>query len=238
MAYRLGAGLHIFRARAPVVCRGGLMVVSGESGGDFQGGDAAGLCREILRECQARHFSGVILDLSPPLAEPLPRAVALLAHQLARGGLACYLPEDCAGYADSAHLMVSSALSGGTLETRLGEAVARFGPGRVVLALERGAEDFFLPAPRGAGRPLSRAELRGRMDELAPAVFFSREFCAHYFTYTDGGNGAHFVLFDDLGSLTRKLALAEGLGIRRFFFSYEQVEDLLPALLRGGATAG
>ena len=42
---------------------------------------------------------------------------------------------------------------------------------------------------------------------------------------------AHFVLFDDSGSLLRKLSLARDLGIERAVFAFPEVEDILPQLL-------
>jgi spore germination protein YaaH len=69
------------------------------------------------------------------------------------------------------------------------------------------------------------------MEQMAPSVFFSNELCAHYFTYMNRDSGAHFVLFDDVGSIQKKLSLAEEMGIRRFFLFYHQMDDLLPDIL-------
>ena len=44
-------------------------------------------------------------------------------------------------------------------------------------------------------------------------------------------SGAHFVLFDDAGSIRKKLRLAEALGIERALFFYPEVSDLLPDIL-------
>ena len=103
---------------------------------------------------------------------------------------------------------------------------------RVALAVERVAEDFFLPSPTGQGMPLTREELRQRLEERAPSVFFSSELCAHYFTYMSRQNGAHFVLFDDAGSIRKKLQVARNLGISSAVLAYPQVDDLLPELLK------
>ena len=69
------------------------------------------------------------------------------------------------------------------------------------------------------------------MEERNPSVFFSSELCAHYFTYMSKENGAHFVLFDDAGSIRKKLHVANSLGIRQAVLSYPQVEDLLEDIL-------
>ena len=114
---------------------------------------------------------------------------------------------------------------------RLQEAVQRFG--RVVLAVERVAEDFYLPSPTGQGTPLTRDELAQRLEERAPQVYFSTDLCAHYFTYMSDASGAHFVLFDDAGSIRKKLQLARQLDIGEALLPYAQVDDLLPELLGG-----
>ena len=69
------------------------------------------------------------------------------------------------------------------------------------------------------------------MDDRAPTVFFSNELCAHYFTYMSKQNGAHFILFDDAGSIRKKLHIARSLGVADAVLAYPQVDDLLPELL-------
>ena len=122
-------------------------------------------------------------------------------------------------------------MTGGSLRQRLGEAVERYGAGRVALAVERTAADFFLPSPDGQGRPLTREELKARLEERSPSVFFSDELCARYFTYMNRQSGAHFVLFDDAGSIRKKLRLAEALGIDRALLCYPEVSDLMRDIL-------
>ena len=102
---------------------------------------------------------------------------------------------------------------------------------RVALAVERVAEDFFLPSPTGQGMPLTREELKQRMEERSPSVFFSNELCAHYFTYMSKQNGAHFVLFDDAGSIRKKLQIARSVGVSHALLAYPQVDDLLTDIL-------
>ncbi|MBQ5620072.1 MAG: hypothetical protein IIU94_03780, partial [Alistipes sp.] len=61
-----------------------------------------------------------------------------------------------AAAAPNACVLISSALSGGTLEHRLTQALSRFGPERTVLALERAAEGYGVtfvdPSPAVARR--------------------------------------------------------------------------------------
>ena len=45
-------------------------------------------------------------------------------------------------------------------------------------------------------------------------------------------NGVHFVLYDDAGSIRKKLDIAGRMGITRAFLPYGQADDLLPRLLK------
>ena len=208
-AYRVGGGPHLFRANMPVSVRGGLMALDCVG---FDGrGEAGPFCQEVLRECSARGYDGILCDFE---GRPL-----------------LYVPEAYGDCTDSAKVLISSALSGGSLLQRLEDAIQRYGQGRVVLAVERAAEDFFLPSPTGQGQPLTTAELAQLMEARSPSVFFSTELCAHYFTYMSRENGAHFVLFDDAGSIRKKIQVARRLGIRQAVLAYPQVADLLEAIL-------
>ena len=92
-------------------------------------------------------------------------------------------------------------------------------------------QDFFLPSPTGQGVPMTGEELEKKMEELSPSVFFSNELCAHYFTYMSPKTGAHFVLFDDAGSIRKKLQLARSLDIGYAVLSYPDTSDLLLQIL-------
>ena len=73
--------------------------------------------------------------------------------------------------------------------------------------------------------PLTAAELGERMERLRPAVFFSHELCARYFTYMGRDGSAHFVLFDDGETLRRKVEVAHRAGIHTFLAPWAQVEE-------------
>ena len=230
MAYRAGPGLRLLRAGGALPARGAVMVM------DCQGFDGRGqegpFCQEVVRECAARGFSGVICDFEGRPVPLLEEVLTQLDQELARRGLSLHVPESYGSRVIHGRVLISSALSGGSLRQRLREAIQRWGgAGRVTLAVERCAEDFFLPSPTGSGRPLSREELRRLMGERAPAVFFSGELCAHYFTYMHRDSGAHFVLFDDAGSILKKLQTARELGIRQAVAAYPEIDDLLPGIL-------
>ena len=222
LAYRIGRGPHLFRSGGEAPLRGGVMVVDNQG---FDGlGSIAPLCQEILRECQARGFSGCILDFEGRLP-PLEQIAAQLDQSFAQRGLTLYVPEPYGPCTRQARVMISSALSGGSLSLRLEEAVERFGRDRTVLALERVAEDFYLPSPSGSGTPLSREELQSRLERMRPSVFFSRELCARYFTYMSRETGAHFVLFDDGDTLGRKREVARQAGIDTFLIPWAEAES-------------
>ena len=230
LAYRMGQGPHLFRTGGSSAPSGGWMVLDCR---DFDGlGRPGPFCQEVIRECAARNFTGVVCDFETGRLPPLEETVAQLGKECARRNWALLVPEHYASCSPHTQVMISSALSGGSLELRLEEAQQRFGRERVVLALQRTAEDFFLPSPTGQGMPLTREELRQRLEERAPSVFFSSELCAHYFTYMSRQNGAHFVLFDDAGSIRKKLQVARNLGISSAVLAYPQVDDLLPELLK------
>lgn len=228
VAYRVGGGPHLFRSNLPIPVRGGLMYID-DSGFDGRGTPDA-FCQEVVRECSARGFGGVIcaFDRNLPL---LAAIVAQLGPMLARQSRSFYVSEPYGRHTATGRVLIPTALSGGSLRQRLSEAAERYGAGRVALAVERSAEDFFLPSPNGQGRPLTREELAAKRKELSPSIFFSDELCARYFTYMNRQSGAHFVLFDDAGSIRKKLRLAEAMGIDRALFFYPEVSDLLPDIL-------
>ena len=220
--YRIGRGPHLFRAGGGTIPRGGLMVVDDQG---YDGlGAAAPFCREIVAECQARGFSGAVLDFEGRLP-PLEQMASLLDESFARRGWKLFVPEAYGLCAPHAFVMIPSALSGGSLALRLEEAGERFGRDRVALALEKRAEDFFLPSPTGSGVPLTPEELTERLDRLRPSVFFSNELCARYFTYMSRESGAHFVLFDDGDTLARKVETARRAGVELFLIPWEQARE-------------
>lgn len=229
MAYRVGPGAHLLRANIPINLRGGLMVVDG---GGFDGrGDPGLFCQQVIRECSARGFDGVILDFEGRPHPLLGQIVNRLGTLLSRRSWPLYVTEEYAGFSDQARVIIPSALSGGSLSQRLSEAAERYGTERVALGIQRVAEDFTLPAPNGSGTPLSRQELSRRIQSRGAAIFFSDELCAHYFTYMSRQNGAHFVLFDNAGSIRKKLQVARNLGLCACILAWPEVEDIISNIL-------
>ena len=89
VAYRVGGGPHLFRANMPVTLRGGLMVVDNTG---FDGrGEAGPLCQEILRECMARGFDGILCDFEGYPVPVLAGAVKALGEACRRRGWPLYV---------------------------------------------------------------------------------------------------------------------------------------------------
>ena len=119
LAYRLGPGPHLFRADSTIP-KSGLMVIDDR---DFDGlGPTGPLCQEVLRECQARSFSGAVLDFDNRLP-PLEQISSHLDEQFARRGWTLYVTGRYAPHAPHARVMIPSALSGGSLQ--IGRASGR-----------------------------------------------------------------------------------------------------------------
>ena len=230
MAYRVGRGPHLFRSGIPVPLRSGLLVMDAKG---FDGrGEPEILCQEILRECAARGFGGVMCDFEGRTLPLLERVLEQLDDLLRRKGLTLHVPEHYGHCTRHARVLVPSALSGGSLTQRLNDCILRFGgPERITLAIQRVAEDFFLPSPTGSGRPMSREELARDLTQRAPSVFFSNDLCARYYTYMSRESGAHFILFDDAMSIRKKIQVAQALGITRAVAALPEIDDLLPELM-------
>ena len=225
MAYRIGPGPRLLGARLPPSVRGGLMQI--DCAGFDGAGDPVPCCRQILGECRRRGCRGIVCDFEGPPCGCLGKLVEILDRNCAAQGWALYVPE---GYMSVPHAraLVPSALTHGTLERRLREALGRYGPARTALAVEWVREEFPLPA-RGRGEPITRETLKDMLARLEPAVFFDRGLCAHYFTYMRGPQ-AHFVLFDTPRSVREKLDLAQRLKVEAALLPGPEVENCMEEL--------
>ena len=223
LAFQIGPDGRLRHPDLPPECRGGLMLVGTDQAP--QAGPAEQTAGAILNICQRREFRGVVLDLEGEPTPFLSRLLPRLDRGLEQAGRGFFLPEIWASFSQRAFLYLSSALSGGSLAKRLEEAARAYGPDRLVLALEPLSEEFPLPAPDGAGRPLDRTALDNLLDRLRPTVHFSPDLCAHYFTYLD--RKPRLILFDRADSFWKKRELGQAVGIQRFFLLYPQVKEFL-----------
>lgn len=228
MAYRVGTGPRLLGIQTATSLQGGLMMVDCR---DFDGqGDPAGCCRQMLGECKRRRFSGIVCDFEGLPTGCLGRLAELLGRNCDTQKLSLYVPESYAAFAPTAHILVPSALTSGTLERRLRTAIRQYGAQRVTLAVEWVREDFPLPAS-GRGDPISQTALEDQLRRLEPAVFFDRGLCAHYYTYMTMGQ-AHFVLFDTPRSIREKLTTAERLGVTSALLPGPEVAACMEEILR------
>ena len=209
-AYRIGLGSQLLAAPLPAALRGGLMVVSDRQAPAVEQPEP--LARQLVRVCLRRGFSGVVLDLEElpegRWAEDRAALIRQLAPLLGAYGRRLYVPEIYAAASPETVVLLCTALSGGSLQGRLEETCAAYGAQRLALDLERLMMDFPLPCPSGEGIRLSREELAIRMQ--GRSVFYAEDLCARYFTYRRGGQ-THFVLFDDAGTLRRKIEMGQAL---------------------------
>ena len=119
MAYRIGGGPHLFRANMPVAVRGGLMVIDNRG---FDGrGESTPFCHEVLRECTARGFTGVFCDFEGRPMQLLAKVVEELGSLLHKRNWPLYVTEAYGNCSDKAKVLISTALSGGSLRQRLEE---------------------------------------------------------------------------------------------------------------------
>ena len=218
MAYQIDANLRLTRLSRQSFHSGGLLYCTALAPPPPRA-ELRPLLMQLARECTARQYRGVVADL-PAGWEA---AAGQLDDALLRQGLTLYLPEPFSAAAKRAKLLVSTAISGGTLRQRLESAVQRYGKERVVPALERSAEDFIPPSRTGSGRRLTRSDLSDLRRRIHPNVFWSPELCARYFTYAAEGR-THFVLFDDRETMQAKLRLCGELGFPTCFAVWEELQ--------------
>ena len=222
-AYRIGEGSSLLSrnlltpARSgPMAPLPGLLVLSDRSAPSID--RPAALAEAVLRECARRSYGGIVLDFDEPSREDRRRFAA----------------PSYAGAAEHPTIIVNTAISGGSFETHIREELARYGGGRnVVFDLQRLRMDFRLPARSGQGEPLTQAALDALIREHQPAVFFSKDLFARYFTYAKNGE-SHFILFDDADTLRQKLRLGRQLGVAAAFFQWPEVSDIADSLFRRG----
>ena len=224
MAYRIGDGSTLLRAREAQPMGGGLLCVSDHMAPDVE--DPEAFSAALLRECGRRNGAGVLLDFEGPLRRDLASLTEVLSPALQQEGRQLFVPEHYGTCGKEATVLINTALSGGTLSQRLAEAAETFGgPGRLGLDLERMRMDFTLPAPNGRGKALSSQALQALMEGKQPAVYFSPELGAKYFTYRIGSE-FHFVLFDDADTFRQKLRLGKSLGCAAALCLFSEIADL------------
>lgn len=227
VAYRVGKDGRLNRRDLLMRTRGGLMVLGDQECGFIR--DPAVLCRDVWRECGNRGYGGVLADFEQPPEADRTAFLEALGRVLSRNGMRLFVPEAYGGRVQQAAVLICTALSGGNLRQRLEECAQQFGRGRLALDLQRLRMSFPLPCPSGEGEPLDMRRLDEMLEKEGNSVFYSSDLCAKYFTFTDNEK-SQFVLFDDAGTIQRKLRIGQEMGIGAGFLMYPEVEDLLPEL--------
>lgn len=227
VAYRVGPDGRLTRQNLLARTRGGLMVLGDQDCGTIR--DVAALCRDVWRECGNRGYGGVVADFEQPPSPDRAAFLEALGNILGRNNRRLYVPETYGRQISQAAVLVCTALSGGTLRQRLEECAQTYGRQRLALDLQRLRMRFPLPCPSGEGTPMAGEELADLLERRQPAVFYSGDLCARYCTITENGE-SRFILFDDAGTLRRKVQLGQEIGIGMGLLVYPETEDLLPEL--------
>ncbi len=227
VAYRIGEGSSLLRHELLMNVRGGLLTVGDQDAPLVENPEA--LTRAVLRECGRRGYQGVLLDFEGPVRRDLTTFARTLAAGLGSVG-PLYLPERYAPQVPEGIPLVCTAVSGGSFQQYLRDCARQY-RGRFGLDVERLRMDFSLPAPSGTGTPLTAQALSRLMQAESPAVFFSPELCARYFTYRRQ-DVTHFVLFDDADTMARKLRAGDAMGLPAAFLMWPEASDLADRLFR------
>lgn len=225
-AYRIGPGSTLLRQNMLLSVQSGLLSVSDEAAPFIDDPDA--LCAAAVRECSRRGYEGVLLHFRSPVTQDRLTFAARLEPALRGMGRRTYLPEHYAEAVPGSMVLIETALSGGSLSEHLQEAAAKWGSNRLVLDMERVRMLFPLPCPSGIGTPLSHAEFQALTEQVSPAVFFSPDLCARYFTCRRNGK-TQFVLFDDAETLKRKVQIGRELGAAATILRWAEIADIAEA---------
>lgn len=174
---------------------------------------------DIARECRSKGFFGVAAGFN----YCSPVEVLRLSQALSRKSIRLYLMESAYVRDCGANIIVSTAVTGGNLETHLKESVKKYGLQKVSLDFERLRHLFPLPNPKGAGEFLKPEEFKLLLDNADSPPQISAELLCKYFSVTTE-SVTRFVLFDDLETLKLKLQLADSLNIDMGFLMYPEWE--------------
>ena len=208
----------------------GLLSYPHGAGGDYLGiTDGGGIprsCRAFagaaVDAAKSRGCIGLMADFERPILQDTAAALDEAAQD---AGLTLLVPLTLAEAAPHAIVIADTAISGGGLVQRFESLAERFGRHRLAAQLVRSCADFPLPCAHPNGTPLTQSEFDALLERTHSSVFFSRELCAKYFTYTQN-NQAHFVLFDDADTLLYKSRLLAGRGITTMLAVFPEAEQM------------
>lgn len=224
MCYQAGSRARLYRTHSPTAIRGGILMADDSHLTQMESYDW--FCRQTVQECLARHALGFCANWSKAPTAPQRQLTSALETALTQRGLSLWVTEPYADCCTSAHVLISSAISGGTLRRRLCDAIAQYGAPRVTLAIECLSQQFPLPCPTGQGVPLTAVELQRHLD-LHPTLHSAEEFCARYFTLCNDTQTS-LVLFDTADTIQQKLRLARDLGLSQVMVAWSEWSGALP----------
>ena len=161
-------------------------------------------------------------DFERPLLQEL---TACLNRETQQQNLTLFVPLPLADYAPHAQVIADTVISGGSLEEYFSNLLSRFGEHRLAAQLTCTCMDFPLPCASPSGTVLTAKQFQALRTATGSAVFFSRELCAKYFTYTKDDQ-AHFVLFDDADTLQAKAQLLTRLGVQYLLVVYPDAKAM------------
>ena len=187
-------------------CPDGVMLLGGDLCADRTG--------EICEECRKRGFKAVLAGFGTASGVEVFR----FCDGLLRRGLTPILTENAWRTGCGAELLISAAVSGGELRSRLSEAKTHCSD--LCLDMERLRHSFPIPCPDGEGTPVGESSLQAMLRQGAE-VHFSEELVCKAFTAEEHGK-ASFILFDDRETLVRKAKLAAEMGVGRCFLLYPE----------------
>lgn len=225
LLYRLDANLMLLQASTcpPTLQRQGNMMTIDCQTIQVQG-DVTHFCKQVLQQVGKYNYAGICLLFPFTQSGQLPHIITQLGQECATHGLDFLLPEEYGTLVKHSRILLTTQLTGGTLEGRFRTAIETYGAKRIVMDMECMGEDFLLPAPKGCGNPLSLPEIQQRITQEQAHVFFSHELCAKYFTYQNKEHSLHFVLFDDAHTLREKISCAKKWGLGGVATTWAQVE--------------
>jgi len=179
----------------------------------------------MIRDICITQYSGLVCDFEGAPTATWDQLIAKLDSSFFDSKTPLWIPEAYAPWAPHSTIMVSSQITGGTLEYRLKQAVAEFGS-RVVLQILPIYMEFTLPCKTGSGTVLTEKDHENLVLRLNPQIFFSQALQCNYFGYLCDGE-LRMVLSDDFNSIQSKLHLSAELGLSAAIGLYQELSALL-----------
>jgi hypothetical protein len=229
MAYRIGQGFRLYRSGIGINVRNGMMLLT-DYGLDKSAGYSPALMYDIKRECDIRNYDGVVCDFENGENEVLGRFITEAGNYFPNFGIKLYVPISYADEAPNAHVLVPSAVAGGSYMDHLNRSLFKYGAERAAIYYEPISIDFVMPSPAGDSDRISRSDLEALIKRLNAVSYYSRDLGAYYFTYRDDQNRSRFVLFDDDRSMLKKLGMARQAGFTEAFILYADASGNLDQL--------